>query len=126
MSAVAQTLGAHALPPITLGALRIGQDVQLRCDGCAAPCCTTLVFPHGHHTSRRNLDYLRYLGSSLETAKEVKLFGLGDFLGGLVSIFDLLSHHLVHDGDQRCGNVRSLCGNRRRWFRLVGNESLCE
>ncbi len=29
---------------------------------------------------RRNLDYLRYLGSSLETAKEVKLFGLGDFL----------------------------------------------
>lgn len=29
---------------------------------------------------RRNLDYLRYLGSSVETAKEVKLFGLGDFL----------------------------------------------
>jgi ATP-binding cassette subfamily B protein len=29
---------------------------------------------------RRQLDYLRYLGSSVETAKEVKLFGLNAFL----------------------------------------------
>jgi ATP-binding cassette, subfamily B, bacterial len=29
---------------------------------------------------RRQLDYLRYLGSSIETAKEVKLFGLDQFL----------------------------------------------
>ena len=29
---------------------------------------------------RRQLDYLRYLGSSTETAKEIKLFGLSDFL----------------------------------------------
>jgi ATP-binding cassette subfamily B protein len=29
---------------------------------------------------RRQLDYVRYLGSSVETAKEVKLFGLNDFL----------------------------------------------
>ncbi len=29
---------------------------------------------------RRQLDYLRYLGSSVETAKEVKLFGLNGFL----------------------------------------------
>ena len=29
---------------------------------------------------RRQLDYLRYLGSSTETAKEIKLFGLNDFL----------------------------------------------
>ena len=29
---------------------------------------------------RRQLDYIRYLGSSVETAKEIKLFGLGSFL----------------------------------------------
>ncbi|WP_406853747.1 ABC transporter ATP-binding protein [Alsobacter sp. KACC 23698] len=29
---------------------------------------------------RRKLDYVRYLGSSVETVKEVKLFGLNDFL----------------------------------------------
>jgi ATP-binding cassette, subfamily B, bacterial len=29
---------------------------------------------------RRQLDYVRYLGSSIETAKEVKLFGLSQFL----------------------------------------------
>lgn len=29
---------------------------------------------------RRQLDYVRYLGSSIETAKEVKLFGLDNFL----------------------------------------------
>jgi ATP-binding cassette subfamily B protein len=29
---------------------------------------------------RRQLDYMRYLGSSIETAKEVKLFGLNQFL----------------------------------------------
>lgn len=31
---------------------------------------------------RRQLDYLRYLGSSTETAKEIKLFGLNGFLAG--------------------------------------------
>src|SRR5580658_2294651 len=31
---------------------------------------------------RRELDYLRYLGASDETAKEIKLFGLSDFLIG--------------------------------------------
>jgi ATP-binding cassette subfamily B protein len=31
---------------------------------------------------RRQLDYIRYLGSSVETAKEVKLFGLDGFLIG--------------------------------------------
>lgn len=31
---------------------------------------------------RRELDYLRYIGASDETAKEVKLFGLNDFLTG--------------------------------------------
>ncbi len=31
---------------------------------------------------RRELDYLRYIGASDETAKEVKIFGLSDFLAG--------------------------------------------
>lgn len=31
---------------------------------------------------RRELDYLRYIGASDETAKEVKLFGLADFIAG--------------------------------------------
>jgi len=31
---------------------------------------------------RRELDYLRYIGASVETAKEVKVFGLNDFLTG--------------------------------------------
>jgi ATP-binding cassette subfamily B protein len=29
---------------------------------------------------RRELDYLRYIGASVETAKEIKVFGLDDFL----------------------------------------------
>lgn len=31
---------------------------------------------------RRELDYLRYLGASSESAKEVKIFGLGNYLAG--------------------------------------------
>ena len=31
---------------------------------------------------RRELDYLRYIGASVETAKEIKVFGLDDFLTG--------------------------------------------
>lgn len=31
---------------------------------------------------RRELEYIRYIGASAETAKELKLFGLGDFLIG--------------------------------------------
>ena len=29
---------------------------------------------------RRELDYLRYLGASSESAKEIKIFGLGNYL----------------------------------------------
>ena len=36
---------------------------------------------------RRQLDYIRYLGSSVETAKEVKLFGLNAFLVDRFKIF---------------------------------------
>ena len=32
---------------------------------------------------RRRIDYLRYLGASVETAKEIKLFGLAGYLTGL-------------------------------------------
>jgi ATP-binding cassette subfamily B protein len=35
---------------------------------------------HGWTPERRELDYLRYTGASDETAKEVKIFGLSDFL----------------------------------------------
>jgi ATP-binding cassette subfamily B protein len=38
---------------------------------------------------RRELEYLRYVGASAETAKEIKLFGLGDFL---ISRFRELAH----------------------------------
>jgi ATP-binding cassette, subfamily B, bacterial len=31
--------------------------------------------------AKRELDYIRYLGASRQSAKEVKIFGLGDFLG---------------------------------------------
>jgi len=31
--------------------------------------------------AKRELDYLRYLGASRQSAKEVKIFGLGDYLG---------------------------------------------
>lgn len=34
---------------------------------------------------RRELDYLRYIGASVETAKEIKVFGLNDFLTGRFS-----------------------------------------
>ena len=36
----------------------------------------------GQSTLRRRLEYLRFLGGSKESAKELKLFGLGDFLVG--------------------------------------------
>lgn len=37
---------------------------------------------HSYTPQRRELDYLRYTGASDETAKEVKIFGLSDFLTG--------------------------------------------
>ncbi|WP_210316380.1 ABC transporter ATP-binding protein [Devosia oryzisoli] len=40
---------------------------------------------------RRELEYLRHIGASAETAKEIKLFGLGDFLVGR---FKLLAHQI--------------------------------
>ena len=43
---------------------------------------------------RRRIDYLRYLGASVESAKEVKLFGLAGYITGLYAD---LAKKLVHD-----------------------------
>lgn len=63
---------------------------------------------------RRELDYLRYLGASDETAKEVKLFGLSDFL---IDRFRTLSDKFYRDS-------RSLAIRRSAWgtfFALLGS-----
>jgi len=46
---------------------------------------------------RRELDYLRYLGASDETAKEVKIFGLSDFVIGR---FKMLSDKFYSDNSK--------------------------
>lgn len=48
---------------------------------------------HGWTPERRELDYLRQTGASDETAKEVKIFGLSDFL---IERFKLLSDEFYH------------------------------
>jgi ATP-binding cassette subfamily B protein len=63
---------------------------------------------------RRELDYLRYMGASDETAKEVKLFGLSGFL---VDRFRVLSDQFYHDG-------KVLAVRRNGWgtlFALLGS-----
>ena len=63
---------------------------------------------------RRELDYLRYLGASDDTAKEVKLFGLSDFL---IDRFRTLADKFYRDG-------RSLAIRRSAWgtfFALLGS-----
>jgi ATP-binding cassette, subfamily B, bacterial len=54
---------------------------------------------------RRRIDYLRYLGASVEAAKEVKLFGLN---GYLTERFDALARKLLADN-------RSLMIRRAAW-----------
>jgi ATP-binding cassette, subfamily B, bacterial len=58
---------------------------------------------------RRQLDYLRYLGSSVETAKEVKLFGLNGFL---VERFGRFADTMYADN-------RSLAVRRALWGGLL-------
>ncbi len=60
---------------------------------------------HSWTSERRELDYLRYIGASDETAKEVKIFGLSDFL---TERFKILSH------DYYLAN-RSLVIKRNLW-----------
>jgi ATP-binding cassette subfamily B protein len=55
---------------------------------------------------RRELDYLRYLGASDETAKEVKIFGLSDFI---VNRFKTLSDKFYKD-NRRLSIKRSAWG----------------
>ncbi|HEV7346563.1 MAG TPA: ABC transporter ATP-binding protein [Devosia sp.] len=57
---------------------------------------------------RRELEYIRYIGASAETAKELKLFGLGDFLIGR---FRQLAHAIYLEN-------RSLSTQRAMWGAL--------
>jgi len=65
-------------------------------------------------TERRELDYIRYLGASDDTAKEVKLFSLSDFL---IDRFRMLSNKFYKDN-------KSLSIRRSRWgavFAFIGS-----
>ena len=68
----------------------------------------------GQTPERRELDYMRYLGASDETAKEVKLFNLSDFL---VNRFKTLSNKFYNDN-------KKLSIKRASWgtlFALIGS-----
>ncbi|SFJ22303.1 ABC transporter ATP-binding protein [Methylobacterium brachiatum] len=54
---------------------------------------------------RRRIDYLRYLGASVETAKEVKLFGLS---GYITALYGALAQNLLAEN-------RALATARARW-----------
>lgn len=62
---------------------------------------------------RRELEYIRYIGASAETAKELKLFGLGEFL---VSRFRHLAHTIFLEN-------RSLSTQRAAWGALFSSVS---
>ena len=55
---------------------------------------------------RRELEYLRYIGASAETAKEIKLFGLGSFLVGR---FKRLADTILRD-NRRLATQRAIWG----------------
>jgi Fe-S-cluster containining protein len=40
--------------------LRAWSELADPCDGCGAPCCTTLTFPHSPPTSYANMDYIKF------------------------------------------------------------------
>jgi len=63
---------------------------------------------------RRELDYLRFLGASDETAKEVKIFNLGDFI---ISRFKRLSDQFYKD-NSKLAIRRSLWGT---FFSMLGS-----
>ncbi len=62
---------------------------------------------------RRQVDYLRYLGASVETAKEVKLFGLEGFLAGRFAVLSELMY----------GETRRLAARRALWGGLFATLS---
>lgn len=65
--------------------------------------------------TRRELDYLRLLGSSRESAKEIKMFALADYL---VSRYRALSQNVIDRN-------RGLTGRRFRWGAALGALSVC-
>lgn len=68
----------------------------------------------GQTPERRELDYIRYLGASDETAKEVKIFDLSAFI---VDRFRQLSNKFYHD-NKRLSIQRSVWGT---FFAMLGS-----
>jgi ATP-binding cassette subfamily B protein len=74
----------------------------------------TYALTRGQTPERRELDYLRYIGASDETAKEVKLFNLSGFI---INRFKTLSNKFYYDN-------RKLSVKRAVWgtvFALIGS-----
>ncbi len=74
----------------------------------------TYALTRGQTPERRELDYMRYLGASDETAKEVKLFNLSNFL---IDRFKTLSNKFYADN-------KKLSIKRASWgtvFALIGS-----
>ena len=67
----------------------------------------------GRTPERRQVDYLRYLGASVETAKEVKLFGLDGFLSDRFAALSALMF----------GETRRLATRRALWGGLFATLS---
>ena len=98
-------MGRLLLQSITLISLSIGVIVYspwlfLLLVLCVAPAFTGeshfaflgYTLAHGLTPTRREMDYLRVLGSSKESAKEVKIFGLGEHLR---SRYGKLTDHVI-------------------------------
>ena len=68
----------------------------------------------GQTPERRELDYIRYLGASDETAKEVKIFDLSGFI---IDRFKVLSNQFYFD-NRRLSIKRSLWGT---FFAMLGS-----
>jgi ATP-binding cassette, subfamily B, bacterial len=66
---------------------------------------------YGWTPERRELDYLRYTGASDETAKEIKMFGLSDFL---IHRFKFLSDKYYHEN-------KKLAVRRASWGALFAS-----
>jgi ATP-binding cassette subfamily B protein len=76
----------------------------------------TYALSRSQTPQRRELDYLRYLGASDETAKEIKLFGLSGFV---IKRFKILSDKFYNE-NKRIAIQRSVWGTV---FALLGSAS---
>lgn len=76
----------------------------------------TYALTRSQTPQRRELDYLRYLGASDETAKEIKIFDLSGFI---INRFKVLSTKFYED-NRRIAVQRSLWGT---FFALLGSAS---